>query len=158
MDLVNTGLTILQRDPPGAGRLQAAVSRLLRRDPHEPGTPHEPPHTPTRSDHPDFSNPDIDPKNVTDYAMNPDHPVSGNKYRVINSKTGMDTQDASLIEQQIRDGVRSGTPILGKADQYGQRWAEDEPLTGPKGTTIVRTAWILDAGSTTPRMVTISFP
>jgi hypothetical protein len=90
--------------------------------------------------------------------MNPDHPVGGNKYRVIHSKTGLDTNDAAIIQQQIREGVREGTPILGKADQYGQRWSVDVPLTGPNGTIIVRTAWILDAGSTTPRMVTISFP
>jgi len=90
--------------------------------------------------------------------MNPDHPVGGNKYRVINSVTGLDTGDAARIDQQIRDGVLNGTPIKGKADQYGQRWAVDVPLIGPRGTITVRTAWILDVGSTTPRLVTISFP
>ncbi|WP_369819574.1 DUF6883 domain-containing protein [Actinoplanes sp. TFC3] len=64
----------------------------------------------------------------------------------------------ALIEQQIRDGVRSGSPIPGKVDQYGQRWAVDVPLTGPNGTIIVRTAWIVETGATTPRIVTISFP
>ena len=90
--------------------------------------------------------------------MNPDHPVGGNKYRVINSATGLEADDAPRIDQQIRDGVRQGTPILGRADQYGQRWAVDVPLSGPTGTITVRTAWIMDAGSTTPRLVTISFP
>jgi len=46
--------------------------------------------------------------------MNPDHPVGRNKYRVIHSRTGLDTDDASLIAQQIRDGVRDGSPVLGK--------------------------------------------
>jgi len=57
--------------------------------------------------------------------MNPDHPVGGNKFRVINSVTGLDTGDAGRIEQQIRAGVREGTPIKGKDDQYGERWAVD---------------------------------
>jgi hypothetical protein len=100
----------------------------------------------------------IDPKKIIDYAMNPDHPVGGNKYKVIKSATGLDTGDAATIEQQIRDGVRDAAPILGKADQYGQRWAVDVSLTGPTGSIVVRTAWILDTGSSTPRLITISFP
>ena len=141
--------------------LKKILSRLRSREgrPSEaPGEAHEPPTTPRDASHPDFSNPDIDSKKITDYAMNPDHPVGRNKYRVINSKTGLDASDAVLIEQQIRDGVRRGTPMSGKADQYGQRWSVDLPLTGTKGTIIVRTGWILDVGSTTPRLVTISFP
>ena len=90
--------------------------------------------------------------------MNPDHPVGRNKYRVISSATGLDAGDADRIDQQIREGVRDGQPIMGKGDQYGQRWAVDVPLNGPEGTVVVRTAWIIDAGSTVPRLVTISFP
>jgi hypothetical protein len=107
---------------------------------------------------PDFTDAELDPVKISGYAMNPDHPVGGNKYRVIHSATGLDVGDAAQIEQQIRDGVRTGAPILGKADEYGQRWAVDVPLTGPSGTITVRTAWIVDAGGTTPRLVTISLP
>lgn len=139
-------------------KLKKILSRLRGegRGP-EPGAPRDP-RTPRDPNLPDFSNPDIDPKKITDYAMNPDHPVGSNKYRVINSTTGLDTGDAARVEQQIRDGVHDGTPIKGRADVYGQRWAVDVPLTGPKGTIVVRTAWILDMGSSTPRLVTISFP
>jgi hypothetical protein len=107
---------------------------------------------------PGFADVEIDSTKITGYAMNPDHPVGGNKYRVIHSATGLDASDAAEIEQQIRDGVHTGVPIKGKADQYGQRWAVDVPLAGPEGSMTVRTAWILDVGSTTPRLVTISFP
>ena len=72
---------------------------------------------------PDFTEVNIDSNKITAYAMNPDHPVGGNKYRVINSITGLDVGDATRIDQQIRDGVRASTPIEGKADQYGQRRA-----------------------------------
>ncbi len=107
---------------------------------------------------PDFAEVEIDPNKITAYAMNPEHPVGGHKYRVINSATGLEPVDAGHIDQQIRDGVGRGQPIMGRADQYGQRWAVDVPLSGPRGTIVVRTAWILDAGSTVPRLVTISFP
>jgi len=107
---------------------------------------------------PGFSNVEIDSTKITGYAMNPAHPVGRTKYRVIHSATGLDAGDAAGIEQQIRDGVRTGVPIKGKADQYGQRWAVDVPLAGPAGNITVRTAWILEEGSSTPRLVTISFP
>ncbi|WP_203790515.1 hypothetical protein [Paractinoplanes rishiriensis] len=35
---------------------------------------------------PNFSAVEIDPSKITAYAMNPDHPVGSNKYRVINSE------------------------------------------------------------------------
>jgi hypothetical protein len=127
--------------------------------PSEPDLPEEPPASPAEtSPPPDFSGAEPDPNKISRYAMNPDHPTGRHKYRVIHSATGLDVDDAALIEQQIREGVRSGTPILGRADQHGQRWAVDVPLTGPSGTITVRTAWIVDAGATAPRMVTISFP
>jgi uncharacterized protein YukE len=119
------------------------------------------PEPPVRSDDPappDFSTAEPDPAKISRYAMNPEHPTGRHKYRVIHSVTGLDVGDAALIEHQIRDGVRSGTPIVGKADRYGRRWAVDVLLTGPSGSITVRTAWIVDPGSTAPRMVTISFP
>jgi hypothetical protein len=127
----------------------------------EPGDKVDPPRDPDRPEPPQppaFHDPEIDQGKIAGYAMNPDHPVGGNKYRVINSATGLGPEDVVAVEQQIRDGICSGAPILGKADQYGQRWAVDVPLTGPGGTIVVRTAWILDVGETRPRLVTISFP
>jgi len=105
---------------------------------------------------PDLANGEIHPNKIAGYAMNPDHPVGGHKYRVIHSVTGLDVGDAAKVEEQIRAGVRNATPDLGKADEFGQRWTVDLPLSGPKGTITVRTAWIVDAGSTSARLVTIS--
>jgi hypothetical protein len=105
-----------------------------------------------------LSDPVIDPRKVHGYAMNPQHPVGGHKYRVIHSATGLQPDDAASVQQRIRDGARTGTPHEGRHDEYGQRWTIDLPLTGPTGTIMVRTAWIVEAGSSTPRLVTISLP
>ncbi|MFC4149623.1 WXG100 family type VII secretion target [Micromonospora mangrovi] len=141
-------------------KLKQLLNRLSRHGGEKTPTHHEPerPPAPASPNSPDFTDPEIDPRKITAYAMNPDHPRGRDKYRVIRSATGLDIGDAALIEQQIRDGVREGSPIMGRADEYGQRWAVDVPLTGPGGTIVVRTAWILDVGSSTPRLATISFP
>ncbi|WBB76601.1 WXG100 family type VII secretion target [Micromonospora sp. WMMD1128] len=140
-------------------KLKQALSRLLHDSP-ESRPPHdaEPPQAPRDPATPDFTDPEIDSQKIAGYAMNPEHPVGKNKYRVINAATGLGPEDAATVEQQIRAGVQHGSPIPGKADQYGHRWSVDVPLTGPSGTILVRTAWILEAGAPTPRLVTISFP
>jgi hypothetical protein len=124
----------------------------------DPEGPTEPTARPGEPQAPDFTDAEVDPGKIAGYAMNPDHPVGRNKYRVIHSVTGLDAGDAAKVEEQIREGARNGTPILGKADEYGQRWAVDVPLTGPNGSIVVRSAWIVDTGQTVPRLVTISFP
>jgi hypothetical protein len=90
--------------------------------------------------------------------MSAEHPQGQHKLRVINSATGLTAKDADSIETQIRDGVKNGSPVAGRTDQYGQRWSADVPVTGPAGTMTVRTAWIVEPGSGQPRLATISFP
>ncbi|MGW5558195.1 WXG100 family type VII secretion target [Micromonospora sp. NPDC003944] len=140
-------------------KLKQALGRLLKQSP-EPQRPDgpEPTKIPRDPTGPDFTTAEIDSRKIADYAMNPDHPVGGHKYRVINSATGLGPDDANAVLQQIREGVLAGKPLLGKADEFGQRWNVDLPLTGPNGTIIVRTAWILKNETSAPRMVTISFP
>lgn len=140
-------------------KLKQALGRLQKQspDPRRPDNP-GPTKIPGGPSRPDFTQAEIDSRKITAYAMNPDHPVGKNKFRVINSATGLGPDDADAILQQIREGVLAGKPLLGRADEFGQRWNVDLPLTGPDGTITVRTAWILESGASAPRMVTISFP
>jgi hypothetical protein len=156
--LINSLRKLLQE----SGRLGQHIEALKTRMTGSPdgGSGNEP-QLPLRTPEPErpkFDHPKIDSTKVAGYALNPDHPVGQHKYRVINSATGLTAGDAAAVEQQIREGVRSGTPIRGEADKWGQRWAVDVPLTGPTGTILVRTAWIIDVDSTDPRLVSISFP
>ncbi|WBB82216.1 WXG100 family type VII secretion target [Micromonospora sp. WMMD882] len=169
--LLTALITSLRRLAPLLTRLDDLLHTLHTRPPHptpadrpgpvpEPAS-QEPRDGPTGSDitpTPDFSAPTIDSRKITQYAMNPDHPVGRNKYRVINAATGLGPQDAALIEEQIASGVRHGDPIPGRADEYGRRWSVDVELAGPTGNITVRTAWITDADGVNPRLTTISFP
>jgi hypothetical protein len=98
---------------------------------------------------------EIDPKKVTDYALNPDHPVGGNKARVFDSALGFNQGNADDLMNQIQRGVTENEPIPGAVDKYGQRFTVDIPVTGPKGSGVVRTGWIYGPESTTPRMTTL---
>jgi hypothetical protein len=47
------------------------------------------------------------------------------------------------------------TPVAGKIDVFGSRFTVDIPVTGPAGSAVVRTGWILKPGSTTPELTTL---
>lgn len=96
----------------------------------------------------------IDPRKLTEYALNPSHPVGKNKARMFESAFGFNQSNADDLISQIQRGVMENNPIPGKSDQYGNRFTVDIPVTGPSGSGVVRTGWILSPGSVTPRLTT----
>ncbi|BFG78656.1 hypothetical protein PTKU46_66890 [Paraburkholderia terrae] len=98
----------------------------------------------------------IDPRKITNYVLDSEHPVGGNKARVFDSALGFNQSNADGLISQIQEGVTKYPATPGKADQYGQRFTVDIPVTGPNGNTVpVRTGWIYDPGSSTPRLTTV---
>ncbi|HEY8454838.1 MAG TPA: hypothetical protein VIL34_04550 [Actinopolymorphaceae bacterium] len=135
------------------------VSNLIKRLRHGRKNPpgKKPKRPPRKPGEPDFDNAEFDDRKLTEYALNPNHPKGKHKYRVINSATGLGPDDAQDVKRQILEKVKDGELVKGKVDQYGTRWNVDVPITGPKGTITVRTAWIVDSNGKT-RLVTISLP
>ncbi|WP_339374722.1 DUF6883 domain-containing protein [Photorhabdus australis] len=98
----------------------------------------------------------IDLNKVTSYALNTEHPVGGNKAKVFESALGYNQSNATDLISKIQAGTKTNTAILGNVDKFGQRITIDMPITGPNGkTAIVRTGWIYDTGSSTPRLTTL---
>ncbi|WFE95970.1 DUF6883 domain-containing protein [Micromonospora sp. WMMD987] len=136
----------------------AAMRQLVARQYADAlGKRYEPPREEADADEkPRFENVEIDKRKISEYVLNAEHPDGRHTFRVINSATGLTAGDADQIEAQIRAGVRNGTPLAGKSDQYGQRWSVDVPMTGPAGTMTVRTGWIVEPGSDQPRLTIVS--
>ena len=98
----------------------------------------------------------INPNKLTGYALNPEHPVGGNKARVFESALGYNQSNASDLMNQIYEKLPQNEAVLGKLDQYGQRYTADIPITGPNGNTVnVRTGWIIKPDSDVPELTTI---
>ena len=60
----------------------------------------------------------IDPRKLTDYALNPDHPTGGNKAKVFESALGITQANAEVLLEQIQQGVANQPPVPGKVDQF----------------------------------------
>ncbi|SER49811.1 filamentous hemagglutinin, partial [Pseudomonas cuatrocienegasensis] len=98
----------------------------------------------------------IDPNKVTSYALNTTHPVGGNKAKVFESALGYNQTNAASLIAKVQEGAKLYPAKLGASDKFGQRITIDMPITGPNGNTAtVRTGWIYDPGSATPRMTTL---
>jgi hypothetical protein len=96
----------------------------------------------------------IDPRKLTDYALNPNHPVGGNK-AIVFERLGFSRANAEDLMSQLRTGVMENTPLPGKVDQFGPRFTVDIPVVGPRASGVVRTGWIYKAGSSTPELTTL---
>lgn len=98
----------------------------------------------------------IDPRKLTEYALNPEHVVGGNKARVFESALGYNKSNAEVLLKQVQAKLPQSEAVLGKLDQYGQRYTVDMQILGANGqTATVRTGWIIRPGSSVPEMTTI---
>ena len=105
---------------------------------------------------PSVDNAVINASKLTSYALNPEHPVGRNKARVFESALGYNQSNADDLMKQIYDKLPSSKAVLGKLDQYGQRYTVDIPITGSNGNTVnVRTGWIIKIDLNIPELTTI---
>jgi hypothetical protein len=97
----------------------------------------------------------IDPRKLTDYALDPAHPTGGDKAKVFEAELGYNRSNAAELLQQIRQGVTSIAPVPAKVDEFGSRFTVDIPVVGPGGSGIVRTGWIYKGESEIPELTTL---
>lgn len=103
---------------------------------------------------PYFQNAQIPVDKLRSYALNTDHPVGGNKARVFASALGFTPDNAHLLEAAIQGGLPKANAARAGTNQWGERYTVDVPVTGPAGSAIVRTGWLLETGSASPKMTT----
>ncbi len=100
-----------------------------------------------------------DTRKFTDYALNPAHPVGGNKARVFERALGYNQSNWQGLRDSLLRGLRQARVQPGRADQFGARFTADIPVTGPNGATVtVRTGWIYRPGSNVPELTTLFIP
>lgn len=98
----------------------------------------------------------INLKKLTEYALNPNHPVGGNKAKVFESALGYNQSNADALMKQIYEKLPNSKAVLGKSDAYGQRYTVDISITGTNSKTVnVRTGWIIRTDSEIPELTTL---
>jgi filamentous hemagglutinin len=99
----------------------------------------------------------IDPRKLTEYALNPDNPKGADKAVMFQLYLGFTKDNYEALMAQILDLVLESEAILQRSDEYGQRYQLDLEIQGAEEgkQEIVRTGWIVAPGSNVARLVTL---
>lgn len=99
---------------------------------------------------------EIDPRKMTNYALNPDSPKGADKAIVFRSALGFTVENYTLLMEQITTLALDAEASVRELDEYGQRYRVDLEIIGVEGQCeIVRTGWIVAEGSDTAKLTTL---
>lgn len=99
----------------------------------------------------------INPRKLTEYALNPDNPKGANKALMFQQHLGYTQDNYQLLLEQISLQALDTEATFQFKDEHGERYQIDIQIRGlePHQQEIVRTGWIIDNNSDTARLVTL---
>jgi hypothetical protein len=96
----------------------------------------------------------VEPAKLTDYLLNLDHPIGGDK-AVFLSRFGFRRDAWRVLESALLLHAREGHVVDERQTVYGHHFTVEGRLRTPDGRNpIVRTAWMVALGERQPRFVT----
>lgn len=94
----------------------------------------------------------LDIRKLRDYALNPDNPRGRHKARVLRSVLGVTASDAEWFRAEILRQLPFSEAIPMSVDSHGARFRVDMLVTRLDRRAVIRTTWIVEPGTDTPRM------
>jgi hypothetical protein len=91
---------------------------------------------------------------LSDYCLNPFHPVGKDKAMVFKSALNLTEQDADYLRDLILKGLAENEAVSGIQDQYGIRYSVDIKIRNLDKEVEIRTGWIIKKGEKFPRFTT----
>jgi hypothetical protein len=98
----------------------------------------------------------IDPRKLTEYALNPDNPVGADKAVMFQRHLGFTLENYQQLLEQIAAQVLQADATPGNLDEHGQRYQVDLAIIGVEGQQeVVRTGWTVKPNRDAARLVTL---
>ena len=95
----------------------------------------------------------IENRKLRDYLLNAEHPDNGGKAAFF-AGWGFSGDDLSPLVFAIQEMVQGNPVAKAVQSNWGMKYVVDGTLASPKGVTpSVRTIWIVEPGTTAPRLV-----
>lgn len=95
----------------------------------------------------------VDIRKLRDYCLNPLHDDGKHKARLF-AAVGITATDAEALRDTLLRMVKTHEAQLGRRDAYGQRYTVDFSLTLRGKQTVIRSGWIIEYETDTPRLTT----
>ena len=103
---------------------------------------------------PDVDRAQIPKAKVVKYLLSPTHPDGGGKAEFFTAM-GFRREEWQVLADSLRQVARDFPVTKSMTSPHGRKYIIDGVLPTPSGQRpIVRTVWIVDAGTETPRLVT----
>ena len=96
----------------------------------------------------------VDIRKLRGYCLNPMHDEGQHKARVFATALGITADDAEDLRVLLLQAVKTSDAQLGRHDAYGQRYTVDFLLAWHDKQAMVRSGWIIEQDSDTPRLTT----
>jgi hypothetical protein len=96
----------------------------------------------------------VDIRKLRDYCLNFMHDEGQHKVRVFATALGITADDAEELRVLLIQAVKTSDAQLGRHDAYGQRYTVDFLLAWYDKQAMVRSGWIIEHDSDTPRLTT----
>lgn len=96
----------------------------------------------------------VDIRKLRDYCLNPDHDEGKHKAALFAAALRMTAEDAEELRDVLLRVVWTHEAKPRRRDAYGQRYAVDFVLEWRGRTARLRSGWILEHGSVTPKLTT----
>jgi len=103
---------------------------------------------------PNAENAVVDVRKLRDYCLNPNHEVGKHKARVFAAALNLTYNDVEVLQTALLEAVKTIEAEISKLDEHGQRYTVDFEFERQGNRAVVRSVWIIDAGSEIPRLVT----
>lgn len=103
---------------------------------------------------PDAEHAIVDIRKLRDYCLNPIHDEGKHKALLFVTTLDMTANDAEELRDMLLQVVKVQDAQLGRRDEYGQRHIVDFMLEWRGKQAMIRSAWIIEHSSDTPRLTT----
>jgi len=94
----------------------------------------------------------VDIRKPRDYCLSPTHHEGKHKARLFAVALGLTRDNAEDLRQALLRAVRIHEEKPGRRDEYGQRYFVDFVLEWRGKLAMIRSGWIIEHGSDTPRL------
>ena len=96
----------------------------------------------------------IDPKKLEGYLLSSAHPIGRSKAQFFLA-VGFRETEIVILESALLEVARTGEVAETQTSAHGVKYTVDGTVLTPSGRQVMlRTIWIVDAGDTSPRLVT----
>ena len=88
------------------------------------------------------------------YCLDRSHPTGRHKARVFESALGITRDNAEILADALRQAARGLNAKIKDRSDDATKYEIELKVTGPRGTAVVLSGWIIEEGSDIPRLTT----